>query len=59
MVNFSSAFVRDKYDKYVNGERLKLKKLFSTAGCDLLQLDTTDNYITTLLTFFKRRARRR
>jgi len=57
--NLSSDFVRKKYGDYVNDEDTRLKKLFSSAGCDLLQLGTERDYITTLLNFFRSRARRR
>ena len=44
--------------KYVKQEYDKLKNTFSDVGVDFMELDNTQSFITPLLTFFKRRARK-
>ncbi|PIU18882.1 MAG: DUF58 domain-containing protein [Elusimicrobia bacterium CG08_land_8_20_14_0_20_44_26] len=58
-VNFSSPAVRKKYDNFFASESEAIKKIFSSAGCDLLFLRTDKEYIPALLNLFRSRARRR
>ncbi|MFH1958490.1 MAG: DUF58 domain-containing protein [bacterium] len=58
-LNFSARTVREKYKIFFDGERARLKKIFAGASCDLLELRTDREYITTLLNFFRARAKRR
>jgi len=58
-MNFSAGHVREKYKMFFDAERERLKKIFSKSSCDLLELTTDKEYITTLLNFFRARAKRR
>ncbi|MCD6412806.1 MAG: DUF58 domain-containing protein [Elusimicrobia bacterium] len=59
LVDFSNYLLRKRYADFVASEKERLKKLFSSVGCDLLSLRTDEEYIPHLLRFFNSRAKRR
>jgi len=57
--DFSSYSVRKIFSERVRAEELMLISLFNSAGCDLLKLNTGEDYVPPLLNLFRTRSRRR
>jgi len=55
----SSKKIRNRYSDHFNDRKAFCEGSFAKNGCDLINLSTADNYVTSLMGFFKRRGLRR
>lgn len=55
VIDTSSSKVRDTYEKWFEDHRSYFRNAFNKAGSDTLSIRTDDDYVKSLLKFFKRR----
>lgn len=57
LLDTGSAEVREKYAEWFRSHTDNFEQLFNSRGADTLRIDTQEDYVKSLLKFFKRRSR--